>query len=227
MRREDLIKALEEFGYSLIVPERRGITGKRVVDVLDSLAGHSDPRLVEGFPVVLANCAQKGIEVNIQALLSRYPSKSQKRRNREKLLVASSLLLRQEGLEQPEGLADAVESLEAKYGDLLSDEKVRLGRSVSLSVARLRNTLKKYVTNFEDIESGREKKKRRQARSFKFHMHLSALFSPKQKELILKKLSGEPFTKTEKEYYSRVVKKKLEALSNAELRKIATILTKK
>ena len=58
-------------------------------------------------------------------------------------------------------------------------------------------------------------------------MHLSTLFSPKQKELVLKKLKVEPFTKTEQEYYSRVVKKKLEALTNSELRRIATKLVKK
>jgi hypothetical protein len=36
-----------------------------------------------------------------------------------------------------------------------------------------------------------------------------------------------PFTKTEQEYYSRIVKKKLEALANSEIRKIASALTKK
>jgi hypothetical protein len=53
------------------------------------------------------------------------------------------------------------------------------------------------------------------------------LFPPKQKELVLKKLKGEEMTKTEQEYYSRVVKKKLEALADADLRKIAVTLTKK
>lgn len=59
------------------------------------------------------------------------------------------------------------------------------------------------------------------------NLHLSTLFPPKQKELVLKKLNGEPLTKTEQEYYSRIVKKKLEALANSEIRKIASSLTKK
>ncbi len=50
---------------------------------------------------------------------------------------------------------------------------------------------------------------------------LSQLFSPKQKELFKKKLSGELFTKTEKEYYSRRVKKKVSALANPELHRFA------
>ena len=60
-----------------------------------------------------------------------------------------------------------------------------------------------------------------------FAQALSTLFPPKQKELVLKKLNGEPLTKTEQEYYSRIVKKKLEALANSEIRKIASSLTKK
>ena len=40
-------------------------------------------------------------------------------------------------------------------------------------------------------------------------MLLDLLFSEKQKELVFKKLRGQHLTKTEREYYSRVVKKKL------------------
>ena len=50
---------------------------------------------------------------------------------------------------------------------------------------------------------------------------LSQIFSPKQKELFKKKLSGDSFTKTEREYYSRTVKKKVLALANPELHRLA------
>jgi hypothetical protein len=53
---------------------------------------------------------------------------------------------------------------------------------------------------------------------------LSTLFSSKQKELVLKKFNGEPLNKTEKEYFSRTVKKKLKALNNSEVRKVAKAL---
>jgi len=43
--------------------------------------------------------------------------------------------------------------------------------------------------------------------SSQIHLHLTTLFPPKQKELVLKKLRRDPFTKLEREYYSRVVKK--------------------
>jgi len=50
---------------------------------------------------------------------------------------------------------------------------------------------------------------------------LSQVFSPKQKELFLKKLKGEKLTKTEKEYFSRAVKKKVLALANPELHRLS------
>lgn len=227
MKKEDLITALGDLGYPLVVPDRRGITRQKVAEVLSTLGSSVDPRLIEGFPVILANCAHRGLKLDIQALLSRYPLKSEKRRNLEKLLLVSSQLLNEEKLEQPEGLGGVADSLKTKYRNLLSDETVRLNKRVSLSIKRLRNTLRRYASSLENFESARERERLRQQQSFDLHMHLSTLFSPKQKELVLKKLGGESFTKTEQEYYSRVVKKKLEALTNTELRKIATRLTKK
>ncbi len=50
---------------------------------------------------------------------------------------------------------------------------------------------------------------------------LSQVFSPKQKELFKKKLEGLPLTKTEQEYYSRTVKKKVVALANSELHSLS------
>jgi len=50
---------------------------------------------------------------------------------------------------------------------------------------------------------------------------MSQVFSPKQKELFLKKLKGELLTKTEKEYFSRTVKKKVLALANTDLHRLS------
>ena len=43
----------------------------------------------------------------------------------------------------------------------------------------------------------------------------------------MKKRDGKSFTKTEREYYSRTVRKKLEAIADEELGKLAQHLTKK
>lgn len=47
--------------------------------------------------------------------------------------------------------------------------------------------------------------------------HLDQIFSSKQKELFKKKLNGKELTKTEKEYFSRTVKKKVLAMANQDL----------
>ena len=227
MKKEDLIEALADLGYPLISAGKSRITAKKIKEVLDGLVSSDESRLIEGFPIILANCAHKGLGLNTRALLSSYAMKSQKRQNLEKLLLISSELLNQEKLQQPEGLDRLAGSLRKKYGDLLSGEMVTLGMGVTLSTNRLQNTLRRYASSLENSKSAQEKTMLRQQQSFQLHMHLSTLFSPKQKELVLKKLNGESLTKTEQEYYSRVVRKKLEALTNSELRKIATKLSKR
>jgi hypothetical protein len=227
MNREELITTLAELGYRLLTPEKQKVSNKKVLDVLDELSGSEDFRLIEAFPLVLANCANRGIKLDIRGLLSRYKRNSQRRANLEKLILASSDLLALEGLDQPEGLDGAIDPLRQKYGNLLKEEILSLGRHGSLSTDRLRNALRRYATDLDKSESAREKDKMSQLRSFQLNLHLSTIFPPKQKELVLKKLKGEPLSKTEKEYFSRVVKKKLEALTNSELRKAATTLAKK
>ena len=227
MNKDELIAALGELGYRLFTPEKKKLSSKNVLDVLDELSASEDSRLIEAFPVVLANCAHRGIKLDIRGLLARYNRGNQKRANLEKLIMASSDLLAQEGLDKPEELDDIVEPLRVKYGDLLKEELLDLGKHRSISIERLRNALRRYAIDLRRSESFRERDSRKQLRSFQLDLHLSALFPPKQKELILKKLRRDPLTKTEQEYYSRVVKKKLEGLANGELRKIALALTKK
>ena len=72
-------------------------------------------------------------------------------------------------------------------------------------------------------EQKAEKDRRRKERyeDFSLEYAMSQLFSPKQKELFKRKLEGDTLTKTEQEYYSRTVKKKVVALANAELHSLA------
>ena len=225
MKREDLVFNLGRLGYSLVTPDVQEVGEDQVVELLAELVDSKDLRLVEGFPVVLANCAQRGMNLDFAALLTKHKPRSRKRQALEKLLLASSDLLTRQGLEKPEGLEKVSASLKAKYGDLLAADLLSLGRKVSLSTERLRNALRRYSANLETSRSRRKKEKAKQRRSFQLSYYLSTLFSVKQKELVLKKLNGEPLNKTEQEYFSRTVKKKLEALSNSEVRKVAKALT--
>jgi len=226
MKKEELVSALGALGYRLFTKENERVNSGKVLDVLDELSGSEDSRLIEAYPVVLANCAHRGIKLDISGLLSRHGQRSHSRSNLEKLILASCDLLAEEGLDQPEGIEVILKTLRPKYGDLLQGEVVDLGTHRSVSTERLRRTLRRYAIDLERHESAREKDRRKQLRSFQLELHLSTLFPPKQKELIFKKLKGDPLSKTEKEYYSRVVKKKLQGLANKELRKIALTLTK-
>lgn len=227
MRKEDLIFNLGRLGYALVRPETRKVKDYEVLELLDELAESEDPRLVEGFPVVLANCAQKDLKLNFRTLLSRQKSDSCKQQALEKLLLLSSTLLTQQGLDKPKNLESLSKSLKAKYGDLLAGDVVDLGNKVSLSTERLRNTLKRYFADLSTSKSTRDRAKNLQRRSFQLNYYLSTLFAPKQKELVLKKYHGESLNKTEQEYFSRKVKKKLEAMTNKEVMKVAAALTKK
>jgi hypothetical protein len=224
MKRKDLVFNLGRLGYSLVTPDVPEVGEEQVVELLAELVDSKDLRLVEGFPVVLANCAQRGMNLEFTALLAKYKPRSRKRQNLEKLLLLSSDLLTQEGLDKPEGLEEVKKSFKDKYGDLLANEVVTLGAKTSLSTERLRNTLRRYSSTLKTSRATRKREKDKQRRSFQLNYFLSTLFSPKQKELVLKKLNGEPLNKTEKEYFSRTVKKKLEALNNSEVRKVAKAL---
>ena len=83
--------------------------------------------------------------------------------------------------------------------------------------SRLKETFNTYFE--QDAEKTRNLKEKYEELSLEYA--LSQLFSPKQKELFKKKLKGEPLNKTEKEYYSRTVKKKVSALANPEPHRLA------
>lgn len=230
MRKEDLIATLSDFGYPLVMPRKKKKSETELMKVLEELAVSDDPRLIEGFPVLLAKWFQKGLEFDAEKFLSRYKKRSRKRQNLEQLLLLSFYLLDQEKLQKPESFDKFAQSLRdqwPKWRNLLLDKNVELDKGLLLSTERFLNALRRYITELEEPGSARNDEKTKQQRLFERHLHLSTFFSPKQKELVLKKLEGRPFTKTEREYYSRVVKKKLDALADRELRKIATSLTKK
>jgi hypothetical protein len=228
MKREDIVSNLGRLGYALLRPESSIVKEHEVLDLLDELAGSKDSRLVEGFPVVLANCALRDLALDFRSLLSRSNSDSRKQQALEKLLLLSSTLLGQQGLDKPKNLESLSKSLQAKHGDLVADDVVDLGNKFCLSTERLRNTFNRYAADLSTSKSTRDRAKNRQRRSFQLNYHLSTLFAPKQKEIVLKKYNGEPLNKTEQEYFSRKVKKKLEAVTSKEVIKVATaVLTRK
>lgn len=215
-------------------PGQKRLTGSQATIILDALASSNDQALVIRFPAVLSICARNGVALNSHALFSKYWESSPKKQNLEKLLLISAELFDLEGIEAPKNLKKIASSLKAKYGTLLSAKMLPLSSGISISMRDIQNTLRDYTAKTKDAMTAFKQGKLEQEptrdilnRSADLQVHLRRLFSSKQKDLVFKKLNRKPFTKTEREYYSRVVRKKLASIVNSEVSYIANRLIKK
>ena len=213
---------------------QKRLTGNQATIILDALASSNDPALVVRFPVVLCICARNGVSLNSHALFSKYWESSPKKKNLEKLLLISGELFDLEGIEAPPNLKKMVRSLKAKYGSLQSERLLSLSSGMTIPIKDILNTLKDYTARIKNAAresaggaSDGELKAEMLQRSPDLNACLDRLFSPRQKDLVFKKLNGQAFTKTEREYYSRVVRKKLKAIVNSQVGYIAAKLTRK
>ncbi|HXS99233.1 MAG TPA: hypothetical protein VN915_01000 [Elusimicrobiota bacterium] len=84
---------------------------------------------------------------------------------------------------------------------------------------RVGRTFLNYFVQANESDSSESKAQLRE--DFRRKYNLSLFFAPKQRDLLQKKLRGDPLTKTEREYFSRVVKKKLVALADPDLHRLA------
>jgi hypothetical protein len=217
--------ALKILDSLLNEPGRKKIRENQIIVILDALASAEDVEVVARFPAVLAICARRGLVLNSQALFSRYWETSPKRQNLEKLLLASAAIFKTKGLAPPGNLNQIAASLKHKYGDIRSAGEIQMSSGMYVSVQALENTLDIYMAGAVQYRAGHAQKTHEKQGAL--DAFLDRLFSPKQKELVFKKRDGETFTKTEREYYSRIVRKKLEAIASAELGELAKQLTVK
>jgi len=213
---KSLTKRLEALGFPLFEAKDNEDANLALADMVKA----GELRLWEGFPVVLANSAERGL-FDYDKAKERLP-----RLYKEYLgsLVAMSLALYR-ALGARFSWADTLYSA-------LSPERKRefrtflrlLKKGADLKVAgqsmsgqRLKSTFRNYFTKvssgFSELLAAKEE--------LGLEYALSQVFSPKQKELFLKKLKGEKLTKTENEYFSRAVKKKALALANTELHRLS------
>ncbi len=193
---------------------QKRLTGSQATVILDALASSNDPALVVRFPVVLSICARNGVSLNSHALFSKYWESSPKKKNLEKLLLISSELFDLEGIEAPQNLKKIVRSLKAKYGSLQSAKLLSLSSGLTIPIKDIQNTLRDYTVKIKNAApestgapAAGESETDMLRRSTELDACLDRLFSPKQKDLVFKKLNSDSFTKTEREYYSRVVRK--------------------
>lgn len=221
MKRTELIKKIRELGYPLFETEKLFDTNETLAEVVKS----KEPRLLEGFPLLLANSLEKNL-FDYRMIQIHLKSEVEKR-NLRSLIIMSLALYKY--LKLMFSYTDMVHSsdyfdkkLFDKFLNHFKDKKNLPGVGRKLSSVRIVNTFKNYFKNTElDFKNYVQMRD-----EFDLEYAMSQVFSKKQKELFMKKLKGEKMTKTEREYFSRSVKKKVRALANSDLHKLATKLVK-
>jgi len=210
---------LAQYGYSLIHPDQ--VTDPN--ELLVALAKSKDLRLLEGFPVVLANALEKDAErLNLTSTEQRLKNKVIRKRFDE-LVVLSFYIFKVFGLDKlsmvayPKGVADEKRQAEIR-NSVLKNRPLEIDK-VILDVERVKHTFLRYYLHGREEKLAENKSKLRE--EFRQEFFLSLFFAPKQRDLLRKKLHGESLNKTEREYFSRVVKKKLMALVDPDLQRMA------
>lgn len=179
-----------------------------------------DTRLWEGFPVILANSLRHRWfdYAQVRNLL-----KSADEKGTLDCLLNVSLALYNvldvnvEGAEQLPRDVKPGNQLFTRVLEALRDNRTLPAPCQALTPERLKNTFSRYYGETQPKVSELLSLKE----NFDLQRALSQVFSPKQKELVLKKFRGDSLTKTEREYYSRTVRKKLAVLANPELQRLA------
>lgn len=217
--RAELLEKAKTLGYPLFEIEEKIDANKILADIV----GNEDLRLWEGFPVMLANSLDKDL-FNVDEALS-HLNRNQEREYFLNLVMMSIALY--DFLELEFSFADLLYKSnyfdKNRYEEFLNgfkQKKIFVELGIELSSERIVKTFKNYFRR-TDLDL---KEFAKMQDEFELEFALSQIFPKKQKELFFKKLKSEKFTKTEREYYSRSVRKKVLALSNADLHKLATRL---
>lgn len=207
----------------LDLSNRLHVTEHQVMIILDALARAQDTTLVSRFPAVLAICARRGIELSASQLLGRYWESNPRQQNLERLLFVSAELFRREGIAPPRNLEQIADSLKARHAPLASADILQMAGGPRVAVADMQAALRTFAGDLRRPAPSAVPPPR-DGGSPRLSELMDHLFSEKQKELVFKKARGLHLTKTEREYYSRVVKKKLAAIADAEMQGLAASL---
>ncbi len=223
MSNDRLTKNLMKLGLPVFEPEGE----LNINDTLAEVVKSQDTRLLEGFPVLLAN-ATENYQFTIEGVRSLLRGKSEKELFHALLLVSAAVYSFYHLSFLPvtrflHSLPSKDKLLVKKWGNSLVHDQDITAASVTFNPERLKRLFGQY---FE--RNAREARRKKEIHDeFSLSFALSQIFSPKQKDLFMKKLEGMPLSKTEREYYSRSVKKKVVALASSELHSLARKILEK
>ncbi|MBI2119314.1 MAG: hypothetical protein HYT97_06785 [Elusimicrobia bacterium] len=213
-----LLAALSLYGYPLMEPEMK----PDPYQLLVSLVKSRDARLLEGFPVVLANILS---QKDTLFKLARAESLCRSTKDRQLLRYLYRLSFQLFDLYDFEfsqlNRSNSGWLLDEQLKNKLANDRLLKFKGIQLDPRRLKRVFLDYVVNNRNFQGRSLEEKLKLKEEFRREYYLSLLLSPKQKELLNKRLDGESMTKTEREYFSRVVRKKLQALINPNLHELA------
>jgi hypothetical protein len=217
MTDSELLTNLSKLGFPMFETTEEPDVNETMAEVVKS----HDTRLWEGFPVLLAN-ASETYRFTPEQVKQQLKRKALKEHFHLLLLLSGSLysyyhLSFSWWNKLKKDLSKADKALVRKWRNRLSHNRTLKLNNAELDPQRLKGLFELY------FEKKAEKDRRKKAKFIEFSLEyaLSQVFSPKQKELFKKKLEGLPLNKTEQEYYSRTVKKKVVALANSELHSLS------
>ena len=218
MKDENLLREVGKLGFSLFEKQETQDVNKILYDVIVS----KEIRLLEGFPVMLINAMESG-SFDYKKLVSKFKNIKDKLIfvNFVELSLAvykyhqlefewKNTLLRTLSEDEKKDLNTFLESLKKNKTFYISNYQFSPER------------IKKIFLNYSKKEEINTREVAKKQEELSLEYALSQIFPPKQKNIFKKKLRGTEMTKTEKEYFSRVIKKKIIALSNSELHDMAT-----
>ena len=217
MATRDLYERLNMLGFPVLEVDSPEAANVTLAEVVRS----KDIRLWEGFPVMLANSIQKQW-FNYDEIC-RYLGSIEEAPKLDSLIDLSLALYEVVNLKAPQ-----IDRFRGQFGPKKAKEiehfvkKLRNNEEFVLSNQTM--STERMKTAFSSYYGGQEARLidlLSEQNQYDLNHALSQIFSPGQKALIMKKLKGEKLTKTEREYFSRVVRKKLLALANPDLYRLS------
>ncbi|MEI6825880.1 MAG: hypothetical protein WCK54_09825 [Desulfuromonadales bacterium] len=217
MNETTLLERLSRLGLPLMETSKDFDVNMTLAEVVKS----KETRLWEGFPVLLVNSA-KDYRFDYFHVMDNLTVTEEKENFKSLLLLSLALyehyhvsyFWTKQLIDQ---FTDQEKSQFKKLKGFLAQNDHFDLYGTQFQAARLKGMFDLYF----EKESGKSKQRNDKYAELSLEFALSQLFSPKQKELFKKKLDGQSLSKTEKEYYSRAVKKKVASLANPELHRLA------
>ena len=216
MKNRVLLDNLSKLGFPLLEPSQDPDVQETLAEVVKSHEG----RLWEGFPVLMANAAENYVfsADNIEKLLNK------KEKNDFRHLIVMSLSLYAHYNLSFVWENKIKNNLTANYMHKLKKWEICLSNNTPITWGDEEidpYRLKKQFAMYFQRNAAKSKSKNDEYEALSIEYAQSQVFSPRQKEIFKKKLDGMPLTKTEREYYSRTIKRKVVALANSELHSLA------